>query len=357
MKKHKLLTTTIGSFPKPEYIPIRDWFDSARDQSGMNCPKVTSDHTEYLLNNKTKDEDLFRKATSEVIRLQVDLGIDIPTDGEVRRENYIHYHCRHLNGFDFNKLEHRVLRDGAYETNLPAIRGKVSHTGKLYADDEFSFSQGVTKKPVKFTLPGPLTIMDTSADCFYNDRKLLNRDLAETINKEVLSLVDKGCKFIQIDEPLFARQLEDAVSFGFEGIERCFHKVPNDVKKIIHICCGYPDHLDDENYKKADSNCYRDLAKSLELLNIDQISLEDAHCCNDLSLLDFFATKTIIWGVIDVSRSRIELKDEVEHRIIKVLECIDRERLVIAPDCGLGLLSASQAMQKIKVMCEVVAMI
>ena len=117
---------------------------------------------------------------------------------------------------------------------------------------------------------------------WYNDRKLLNRDLAETINKEVLSLVDKGCKFIQIDEPLFARQLEDAESFGFEGIERCFHKVPNDVKKIIHICCGYPDHLDDENYKKADSNCYRDLAKSLELLNIDQISLEDAHCCNGL---------------------------------------------------------------------------
>ena len=178
-----------------------------------------------------------------------------------------------LKGFDFNKLEHRVLRDGAYETNLPAIRGKVSHTGKLYADDEFSFSQGVTKNLLNLHCRS-IDIMDTSADCFYNDRKLLNRDLAETINKEVLSLVDKGYEFIQIDEPLFARQLEDAGSFGFEGIERCFHKVPNDVKKIIHICCGYPDHLDDENYKKADSNCYRDLAKSLELLNIDQISLK-----------------------------------------------------------------------------------
>ena len=357
MKKNKLLTTTIGSFPKPKYIPIRDWFDSARDQSGMNCPKVTSDQTNYLLSNKTNDEHLFRKAISEVIRLQVELGIDIPTDGEMRRENYIHYHCRHLNGFDFHKLEHRVLRDGAYETNLPAIRSKISHSGNFYSAQEFSFNQSVTDKPVKFTIPGPLTIMDTSADCFYNDRIKLNYDLAETVNKEILALVEKGCKFIQIDEPLFARQVNDAETFGFEGIERCFHKVPKDVKKIIHICCGYPDHLDDENYKKADPKCYIHLSKSLELLQIDQVSLEDAHCCNDLSLLELFTNKTIIWGALDVSRSRVETKDEVVNRISKVLEHIDRERLVISPDCGLGLLDTSIAMKKLKIMCESVSII
>ncbi len=117
----KLPTTVIGSFPKPDYLPIRDWFDSARDRGTMNAPEVTQGYSAYSMSDS--DEALFVQAAKEVIGLQVDAGIDVPTDGEVRRENYIHYHCRHVTGFDFVDLEHRVLRDGAYETDLPAIRG------------------------------------------------------------------------------------------------------------------------------------------------------------------------------------------------------------------------------------------
>ena len=240
---------------------------------------------------------------------------------------------------------------------MPAIRSQIKHTGKCYSSHDYLSSQAVSSNPVKFTIPGPLTIMDTTADCYYDNREKLNNDLADTVNKEILNLVDNGCAHIQIDEPLFARQVNDAETFGFEGIERCFHKVPKDVKKIIHICCGYPDHLDDENYKKADPKCYIHLSKSLELLQIDQVSLEDAHCCNDLSLLELFTNKTIIWGALDVSRSRVETKDEVVNRISKVLEHIDRERLVISPDCGLGLLDTSIAMKKLKIMCESVSII
>ena len=151
------------------------------------------------------------------------------------------------------------MRDGAYQTKLPAIKGRIEHLGNFYSAHDFSSSQSMTKKPVKFTLPGPLTIMDTSADCFYNDRIKLNTDLAETLNQEILQLVQAGCNLIQIDEPLFARQVEDALLFGMEGVERCFHKVPNDVTKIIHICCGYTDHLDDELYKKL--TCVIQLSK------------------------------------------------------------------------------------------------
>ena len=98
--------------------------------------------------------------------------------------------------------------------------------------------------------------MDTTADCFYDDRPKLNADLADTINKEVLALVDAGCKYIQVDEPLFARAVKDALDFGMEGLERCFHGVPKSVTRIVHMCCGYPDHLDDHDYKKANPSSY-----------------------------------------------------------------------------------------------------
>ena len=189
-----LKTTTLGAFPKPNYVPVRDWFDLARKTGGMNTAETTRQYSTDIEKNKNKHEKLFIRAAKEVLDIQIRAGILIPTDGEVRRENYIHYHCRHLAGFDFNKLEHRVLRDGAYETDLPAIRGKVLTSGKSYSAHDYLASQAVSSQPVKFTLPGPLTIMDTTADCFYDDRPKLNADLADTINKEVLALVDAGCK-------------------------------------------------------------------------------------------------------------------------------------------------------------------
>jgi len=354
MVKKTIQTTTLGSFPKPSYLPIKDWFDSARGKEGMNTEKTTLDFTKYKQENHRNDEDLFLKAAKEVLIIQEKAGIDIVTDGEVRRENYVHYHCRHLKGFDFNTLVNRVLRNGAYKTRLPSIREKIKHVGNYYASNDFSSSQRLTARPVKFTLPGPLTIMDTNADCFYYDRIKLNFDLAETINKEILELVNHGCKYVQVDEPLFARQVEDALSFGMEGIERCFYKVPNHVTKIIHICCGYTDRLDDDKYQKADPKSYFGLAEDLNSLRIDQISIEDAHFKNDLSLLEKFSDKKIIFGSINVTRSRIESVEEVYFRLLDALNHIDRERLIVSPDCGLGLLNTMQAEKKLQVMCEAV---
>jgi 5-methyltetrahydropteroyltriglutamate--homocysteine methyltransferase len=355
--KKAIETTVIGAFPKPSYVPVRDWFDISRETGSMNASQTTTDYTSDVEKNKDAHEALFIKAAKEVIDIQLRAGITIPTDGEVRRENYIHYHCRHLDGFDFNKLEHRILRDGAYECDLPAIRDVINHSGQNYAVHDYLASQSVSAKPVKFTLPGPLTIMDTTADCFYNDRPKLNAALAETVNKEILALVDVGCQYIQVDEPLFAREVDDALDFGMEGLERCFHNVPKSVTRIVHMCCGYPDHLDDEDYKKADPKCYHQLSESVDAADFDQISIEDKHCCNDLNLLDKFKSKTVIFGSIAVARSRIETVDEVVDRLKTALCHIDRDRLVIAPDCGLGFLSAEQAEEKLRVMCKAAALV
>ena len=352
-----LETTTLGSFPKPAYVPVRDWFDIARETGGMSSSRTTLDYTADTQKSDASREALFIRAAKEVIEIQLRTGITIPTDGEVRRENYIHYHCRHLDGFDFTNLEHRVLRDGAYETDLPAIREPIRHKGKLYGAHDYLASQGVSPRPVKFTLPGPLTIMDTTADCFYDNRPKLNAILAETVNQEILGLVDAGCQYIQVDEPVFARAVDDALSFGMDGLERCFHGVPNSVTRIVHMCCGYPDYLDDVDYQKADPNSYHRLASAIDSAAFDQISIEDAHCCNELDLLEKFQSKTVIFGAVAIASSRIESVEEVASRLTSVLEHIDRDRLVVAPDCGLGLLPADLAEAKLQVMCDAAALV
>lgn len=347
---NKLVTTTIGSFPKPDYVPVRDWFDASRDATGMNDPTVTLRYVE-----DPSHEPLFVRAAREVIEIQTRAGIDIPTDGEVRRENYIHYHCRHLGGFDFDRLETRVLRDGAYRTELPAIRGKVEARAPGYSVHDWQAAQALTDRPVKFTLPGPMTIMDTVADCHYHDRPRLNRELAETVNREVRALAEAGCRYIQVDEPLFARQVEDALDFGLEALERCFHGVPGEVTRIVHMCCGYPEYLDDEEYKKADPHSYLRLSAAVDAADFDQVSIEDAHCRNDLTLLEHFPTKTVIFGSVAVARSRVEPVDEIAARLAAALEHIDRERLVVAPDCGLGLLTRELAEAKLANMVQAAA--
>ena len=355
--KTPLITTTIGAFPKPNYVPVRDWFDLSRETGGMNGPETTYQYSKDVEKNKDAHEDLFIRAAREVLDIQIRSGILIPTDGEVRRENYIHYHCRHLSGFDFKNLEHRVLRDGAYETDLPAIRSPISHYNNNYSVHDYSASQNVSSRPVKFTLPGPLTIMDTTADCFYNDRPKLNAALASTINEEVLALVEAGCRHIQIDEPLFARSVEDALDFGMEGLERCFYGVPKSVARIVHMCCGYPDHLDDDNYKKADPSSYDQLSQAIDEAAFDQISIEDKHCCNDLKLLEKFKNKSVIFGSVAIASSTLETVEEVVERLRSALNHIDRDRLLVAPDCGLGLLPAPLAEEKLTAMCKAAAIV
>jgi 5-methyltetrahydropteroyltriglutamate--homocysteine methyltransferase len=296
-----------------------------------------------------KAEKIIAQGVREVIEDQVACGIDIPTDGEVKRENYVHYHCRHLEGFDFEKLTHRVLRGGAYETDLPTVRGPVKAKAPFLPDD-WKLAQSFTERPVKMTLPGPMTITDTTADEHYGDPIALGRDLAEALNKEVLALAEAGCTYIQIDEPLFARKPQEALDYGLENIARCWQGVPTGVTKTMHMCCGYPNYLDQEDYVKADPQAYFDLAKAVDESVVDAVSIEDAHRPNDLSLLDLFSDTTVIFGVIAIARSRVETVEEVRERLKAALEHLPPERLIAAPDCGLGHLGRDLAMKKLKVL-------
>ncbi len=343
-----LVTTTIGAYPKPDYVPIPDWF---RNASGPDTRDPTAGYAAALERLGDEAEALFARGAQEIIDDQVHAGIDIPTDGEVRRENYIHYHCRHLDGIDFDRLTAKEVRGGTYKADLPSIVGPVK-AGQPFLPHDWRVAQSFTDRPVKITMPGPMTITDTTADVHYNDDRKLGADLAAALNAEIRALAEAGCIWIQVDEPVLARKPKQALDYGIENLDRCFHGVPAEVQRVMHMCCGYPDKLDRDDYPKADPGSYFQLADAVERSAVDIVSIEDAHRPNDLALLERFAQTKVILGVVAIAKSRVESVAEIRARLEAALEHIDAARLIAAPDCGLGLLDRERAIEKLKNLAE-----
>ncbi len=347
-----LQTTCIGAYPKPDYVAIGNFAETDQQQDDLTRAfTYTQDDADQV------PEELLQRATRDAVEDQVACGIDIPTDGEQRRENYIHYHCRHLSGIDFEHLTTRVHRNGAAVADLPTITSRIEARGDHFLDRDFRLAQSFSDRPVKLTVPGPLSIMDTTANEHYRDQRQLAFDLADALNYEIRALADAGCRYIQVDEPLFVRQVDAALDFGVEALERCFDGLGDEVTRVMHMCCGYPGHLDDEDYLKADPSCYFRLADAVDRSSVQQVSIEDAHCLNDLGLLERFADTTVLLGVVAIAASRVETVDEIAARLAAALEHIDRDRLVAAPDCGLTMLDRELAMAKLSNMCAAAATI
>ncbi|MEE8376655.1 MAG: cobalamin-independent methionine synthase II family protein [Acidimicrobiia bacterium] len=333
----KVLTTTIGSFPKPDYVPVRDWFQAPYS--------VTFDAFYFDSRNL---ETQFALATQAAVTAQIDAGVDIPTDGEMRREHYIFYHLRHLNGVDFEHLQRREIRTGAWEREVPTIIDRIRPKDRFLPYD-YQIAQSYSSQPIKITVPGPMTIADTVADEHYGDPRELNRDLADALNVEIRALVAAGCRHIQVDEPVFARKTEEALAFGIEDVEHCFAGVPAEVQRVVHLCCGYPRHVDqpDEDVLKADPDAYFELAGTLDQAAVDAVSIEDAHRPADLRLLELFEQKTVILGLIAIAKTAVEPAEEIRNRLHEALSHIDSERLIAGPDCGLGMLDLATATSKL----------
>jgi len=247
-------------------------------------------------------------------------------------------------------LTPKTLRAGQFETPLPTWTGPVT-TGHHFLDEDYRRAQQFTSQPVKITLPGPLTLSESTFNQYYESQRLLCQDLADALNFEVRALADAGCNHIQIDEPIFARKVGDALDFGMENLERVFHGVGSAVTRTLHICCGYPYGLDQEDYPKAPNDAYAELASAIESSCVDAVSIEDAHRHNDLALLETFSTTKVILGVVAIARSRIETVDEISERLQTALQHIDRSRLIAAPDCGLGFLGRSLSLSKLGNLC------
>ena len=331
-------TTTIGTFPKPDYVPDRDW---ARSEFTTNpdAPHI----------GRRELETRFSLATKASVTAQTNAGIDIPTDGEMRREHYIFYHLRHLIGIDFDNFQSRSIRSGAWEREVPTIVEAVRPKGRFLPYD-YQIAQSYSTQPVKITVPGPMTIADTVVDEHYADQRSLNRALADVLNVEIRALADAGCQHIQVDEPVFARKTTAALAFGIDDLERCFAGVPQHVQRVVHLCCGYPRHVDqpDEDVYKADPSAYFDLAGALDQAEVDAISIEDAHRHSDLRLLELFEHKTVILGLVAIARTRVESVEEIRARLSEAVSHIDPERIIAGPDCGLGMLDIETTTAKLE---------
>ncbi|MEE9287090.1 MAG: cobalamin-independent methionine synthase II family protein [Gammaproteobacteria bacterium] len=340
-----LLTTTIGSYPKPDFVKVRDWVHP-KSEYKPTYDAYAADKRYFQ--DKEISTSIFL-GTIDAVRAQVEIGIDVPTDGEQGREHYIFYQLRHLKGVDFNRLQSRALRNvEEWCKDVPTISGKIEPQDPFLRYD-WQIAQKIANhnNPVKITLPGPMTIADTVVDEYYGDEPKLNKALAEALNAEIRDLVDAGCKWIQVDEPLFARFPGKALDYGIENLERCFFSVPYEVNRVVHLCCGYPRELDDPDPLKADQNSYFKLAGALDEATVDTVSIEDAHRHNDLTLLERFRNTRIILGVVAIAKTRIEAVDEIRDRLTTALHHIDPERLIVGPDCGLGMLDKDTAHEKL----------
>mmetsp|Transcript_28742 Transcript_28742/g.34917 ORF Transcript_28742/g.34917 Transcript_28742/m.34917 type:complete len:406 (-) Transcript_28742:130-1347(-) len=350
-----LLTTVIGSYPKPGYLKIPDWFTNSKDWKERDAKNYDFKTWEKFM--EKEDQGKFQydvlRATNEVISAQDLAGIDIMTDGEIRRENYIHYHLRNVDGMDFDNLTEHWSRNKGYKFLAPTVRSKIKPRSKAYSTFEWKTSQLFTNKTVKFTIPGPVTIRDTVADVYYGEERKLEylEDLAATINQEILDLVKHGCKCVQVDEPVFARYPSETLEYGLDILKKCFRNVPDTVERCVHICCGYPLKLDQLDYPKAEIQAYHKIAKAIDDADfIDAVSLEDAHRFNELNLFGMFKKTKIILGLVHVSSTKIETQEQIEKRIEDVLTQIPPERLLIAPDCGLAMLPLHMITSKLQAM-------
>jgi len=263
----------------------------------------------------------------------------------------------------------KTIRDGACTILAPQINSKIELSdegGKCWMEWERSekcmnkllqdANSYETKPQMKYTIPGPMTLVDVLSDDFYGEEKKreMIEDLISCVNKEILALVEHGCKIIQVDEPVLMRKPQDAIDYGIEDLAACFKGVPSSVTTAAHLCCGYPSYLDHEGYKKADKQLYVKLAPLLDKTGINQFSIEDAECCNDLSeLLPNFKNSSVILGAVTVARSAIESEEKIKSRAEEALKHIDHERLILAPDCGLGFLSNDMINSKVENMVKV----
>jgi len=356
-----LKTTVIGAWPKPTYLDIPDWFSNKGNFDEKNerptglrgCFNPST--TASIVRDDALEESV-KKAAKEVIDDQTNLGIDVITDGEIERVAYYMHIMSNIQGIDLINLEKKEMRCGAYITSVPAVRSKLQlrESGPCcWKEWKRAADIAGDRVVVKYTIPGPMTLMDGMVNVYYTDLDELRKDLVTCINQELLGLVSAGCTHIQIDEPVLMRYPEIALSYGLDNLDKCLEGIPETVTKTVHLCCGYPDRLDTDEYPKAPKTNYNLIASKLDSLRFDEASIENAEARNDLSLLELFKNTKIILGSVTIARTKIETKEEVKATISEALKHIEPERLILAPDCGLGLLPLNIIKEKLKIMKEV----
>ncbi len=323
----------VGSYPQP------DWLIDRAKLSHQLPPRVRAQQLwrvapEWL-------EEAQDDATILAIRRQERAGLDIVTDGEMRRESYSNRFATALEGVDPENPGTVISRSG-HSVSVPRVVGRIRRKHPVEVRD-LRFLRANTDRRIKITVPGPFTMSQQAQDDFYGSLPEMALDYAAAVNEEIGDLFAAGADIVQIDEPYMEAQPEKARQYGLTALRRALDGITGTT--ALHICFGYAAMVHD---KPAAYSFLAELAES----PVQQISIETAQPSLDCSVLANLPGKTIILGVLDLSTHEVETPETVAARIRKALPFVSPDRIVVAPDCGMKYLPAEAAFGKLKAMVE-----
>lgn len=292
-----------------------------------------------------------RDATLLAIKEQEDAGLDIVGDGEQARQHFVHGFVERVEGIDF---EHKVkmgIRNNRYDAMVPQVVAPLRLSGRVHAM-EARLARAHTKHKLKFTLPGPMTIVDTVADRYYGDKVKLAFAFAELLNQEALALEADGVDIVQFDEPAFNVYMKDAAEWGVAALERAAQGLK--CKTAVHICYGYgiQANVDWKNTLGEEWRQYEQVFPALAKSRIDQVSLECFHSHVPPELMALLKGKDVMVGVIDVASEVIETPEEVADTIGRALQFVPKERLFPCTNCGLAPMPREVAVKKLEALAK-----
>ena len=322
-------TTIAGSLPKPGWLAETDKLWPQWRAQGEDLARAKRD------------------ATLLWLKEQEDAGLDIVTDGEQARQHFVHGFLEAVEGIDF---EHKVkmgIRNNRYDVMVPVVVGPLKLKGRVH-QFEARIARAHTKKKLKITMPGPMTIVDTIADRHYGDKMKLAMAFAELLNQEAKALVKDGVDVIQFDEPAFNVYMSEVTRWGIKTLERAAKGLK--CTTAVHICYGYgiKANLDWKETLGGEWRQYEEIFPALAASCIDQVSLECIHSKVPPQLMTLLKGKDVLVGVIDVASDRVETPQEVARTIGQALKYVPKNRLFPCTNCGMAPMKREIALAKLK---------
>jgi 5-methyltetrahydropteroyltriglutamate--homocysteine methyltransferase len=321
--------TIAGSLPKPAWL----------SETNKLWPKWKLDGAELA---QAKLD-----ATLLWIKAQEDAGLSIIGDGEQSRQHFVHGFLEQVEGIDFEHKVEMGIRNDRYKAMVPQVVAPLKLKGRVHAD-EARFLRAHTHRKIKFTLPGPMTIVDTVADKFYGDRIKMAMAFAELLNQEALALQADGVDIIQFDEPAFNVYMQEAAGWGVQALERAAQGLT--CTTAVHICYGYGIQANNDWKKTLGEQWrqYEQVFPALAKSSIKQVSLECYHSHVPPELMKLLEGKDVMVGVIDVASDAIETPEQVANTIGDALQYVPKNRLFPCTNCGLAPMEREVALKKLQ---------
>src|SRR5437867_9867052 len=333
-----LATTIAGSLPKPAWL--------AEPETLWAPWRVAPESL----------AEAQRDAVVVALREQETAGIDVVTDGEQSRQHFVHGFVERLAGIDFGKRVTIGIRADRYKAEVPTVTGPIARRAPVHLD-EVRWARANTERRLKFTIPGPMTIVDTLADEHYRDRRRLALEFARIINEEARDLVAAGLDVLQLDEPAFNVYMDDVAAWGIEALHRAIDGLA--CTTAVHICYGYgiKANVDWKGTLGTEWRQYEQTFPALAASRIDQVSVECANSRVPISLLGLLRGKDVLVGVIDVATDAIETPAQVAATIRSVLPFVPPERFYPCTNCGMVPLDRDVARGKLRALAAGAALV